>query len=89
MDIQEFISDYRNHPVLFVGTGLSLRYLKNSYSWDELLKKIALDFNPNEEYYLDIKSEHMQPYGCAYEQVAARLEADFNEYLKKHYFTTL
>lgn len=84
MDIQEFVSNYRNHPVLFVGTGLSLRYLKNSYSWDELLKKIAMDFNSNEEYYLDIKSEHMQPYGCAYEQVAAQLEADFNEYLKRN-----
>ena len=28
MNIQEFISNYHNHPVLFVGTGLSLRYLK-------------------------------------------------------------
>lgn len=33
MDIQEFISKYHNHPVLFVGTGLSLRYLKNSYEF--------------------------------------------------------
>ena len=33
MNIQEFISNYHNHPVLFVGTGLSLRYLENSYSW--------------------------------------------------------
>lgn len=39
MNIQEFISNYHNHPVLFVGTGLSLRYLKNSYSWDSLLQK--------------------------------------------------
>lgn len=27
MDIQEFVSKYKNHPVLFVGTGFSLRYL--------------------------------------------------------------
>ena len=40
MNIQEFISNYHNHPVLFVGTGLSLRYLENSYSWDSLLKKV-------------------------------------------------
>lgn len=28
MNINDFISNYRNHPVLFVGTGISLRYLK-------------------------------------------------------------
>lgn len=64
MNIQEFISNYHNHPVLFVGTGLSLRYLKNSYSWDSLLQKVAMDFNENPEYYLDIKSEHMDSTGC-------------------------
>ena len=59
MNIQEFISNYHNHPVLFVGTGLSLRYLENSYSWDSLLKKVASEFNPDPKYYLDIKAEHM------------------------------
>ena len=82
MDIQEFISKYHNHPVLFVGTGLSLRYLKNSYSWDSLLQKIAKDFNPDPEYYLDIKAEHMQATGYAYEKIAAQLEKDFNQNLK-------
>lgn len=82
MDIQEFISNYRNHPVLFVGTGLSLRYLKNSYCWDSLLQKIANDFNPNPEYYLDVKAEHTQTTGYAYEQIASQLEKDFNQYLK-------
>ena len=53
MNIQEFISNYHNHPVLFVGTGLSLRYLENSYSWDSLLQKVAKEFNPDSEYYLD------------------------------------
>lgn len=56
MDIKEFISKYRNHPVLFVGTGVSLRYLDNSYTWDGLLKKIAYDLKGNVEFYLDIKS---------------------------------
>lgn len=65
MNIQEFISNYHNHPVLFVGTGLSLRYLENSYSWDSLLKKVASEFNPDPEYYLDIKAEHMYPTGYA------------------------
>ena len=84
MNIQEFISNYHNHPVLFVGTGLSLSYLKNSYSWDSLLQKVAMDFNENPEYYLDIKSEHMDSTGYVYEQIATQLENDFNQYLKKN-----
>ena len=78
MQVQEFIGNFRNHPVMFIGTGLSLRYLENSYSWENLLKKIAFDFEPNEEYYLDIKADYMTPYGCDYEKVATRLEQDFN-----------
>ena len=45
MDIKDFVAKFTNYPVLFVGTGLSLRYLKNSYSWDKLLEKICCDFN--------------------------------------------
>ncbi|MBS4860699.1 MAG: SIR2 family protein [Eubacterium limosum] len=82
MNIQEFISNYHNHPVLFIGTGLSLRYLENSYSWDSLLKKIASDFNSNAEYYLDIKAEHMQTTSYAFDQIATQLEKDFNQHLK-------
>lgn len=84
MKIQDFISKYHNHPVLFVGTGLSLRYLKNSYSWDSLLQRVASDFNPNPEYYLDIKAEYMEKTGCAYEKIATQLEKDFNQYLKNN-----
>ena len=47
MNIQEFISKFHNHPVLFIGSGLSLRYLQNSYNWDGLLKKIAGELNPD------------------------------------------
>ena len=57
MIIEEFINHYRNHPVLFIGTGISLRYLKNSFTWDGLLKQICIDFKGNKEYYLDIKSQ--------------------------------
>lgn len=82
MNIREFISNYHNHPVLFVGTGLSLRYLENSFSWDSLLKKVALDFHPDPEYYLDIKAEHMSSTGYAFDQIATQLERDFNQHLK-------
>ena len=82
MKIQEFIHNFRNHPIMFIGTGLSLRYLSNSYSWEELLKKIAWEFNPNEEYYLDIKAEYMKDQNYAFEKIAAHLEKDFNKYLQ-------
>ena len=82
MNIQDFISNYHNHPVLFVGTGLSLRYLENSYSWDSLLKKVASEFNPDPEYYTLDRVLHMNPAGYAFDQIAAQLEKDFNQHLK-------
>lgn len=82
MQIQDFIANFKNHPVMFIGTGLSLRYLVHSYSWDALLKKIALEFNPNEEYYFDIKAECMTSNGCHFDKVATRLEQDFNKHLQ-------
>ena len=56
MNIQEFFANYKNHPVLFIGTGISLRYLNNAYTWDGLLKKISFDLYGNNEHYLDIKA---------------------------------
>ena len=47
---EEFISEFKNHPVLFVGTGLSLRYLKHSYTWDGLLEHISYELTGNDEY---------------------------------------
>jgi hypothetical protein len=54
MNIREFIGQYRNHPVLFIGAGVSLRYLNNSHTWDGLLKYIAFELKGNNEFYLDI-----------------------------------
>lgn len=82
MDIQDFVKTFRNHPIMFIGTGLSLRYLATSYSWEELLKKVASEFEPNEEYYLDIKSEYMTSDGCDYSKIATRIEEDFNRHLQ-------
>lgn len=79
MNISTFISGYTNYPVLFIGTGLTLRYLKNSYSWDSLLKKIAFDITRDEHYYLDIKSKYMKKFQCDYAKIATDIEADFNK----------
>lgn len=82
MNIKEFISNFKNHPVLFIGTGVSLRYLTNSYTWDGLLKKIAFDLKGNSEYYLDLKSTCQEDGVYNFEKLASLLENDFNETLK-------
>lgn len=82
MQIKEFIAKYTNHPVLFIGTGLSLRYLKNSYSWDNLLKQIILDITGNEEDYLNIKSRHQKDGYYQYPEIAKDVEEYFNRSLE-------
>ena len=84
MKIQEFISNYKNHPVLFIGTGISLRYLKNAYTWDSLLKKISFDLHDNNENYLDIKSSCEDVGKYHYDKIASKIESEFNEYLIKN-----
>lgn len=81
MNIKDFISKFRNHPVLFIGTGTSLRYLRTSYTWDGLLKKIAFDLKENEEYYLDLKSACYEEGSYKYDRVATLLETEFNQVL--------
>ncbi|HHQ4525525.1 TPA: SIR2 family protein [Aeromonas veronii] len=83
MDIFEFVAKFKNHPVLFVGTGMSLRYLKNSFSWDKLLEHVASQFNESKEYYLDIKADCSTGNGFDFASVALHLERDFNEALKR------
>lgn len=83
MDIHEFVSSYKNHPVLFIGTGLSLRYLSNSYTWDGLLKKIAFDLTNNEEFYLDIKAQCQIEGQFKFDQIAEKLEHEFNQTLSQ------
>lgn len=79
MNIKEFISGYKNHPILFVGTGVSLRYLKDSQTWDSLLKKIAFELKGNVEYYLDLKSRFESGGRYDYPRIASTLEKDFTD----------
>lgn len=81
MKINEFISNYKNHPVLFVGTGISLRYLKNSHSWDSLLMKIMIDVGLEEEDYFDIKARNQFEGEYDYSKIGSEIERIFNERL--------
>ena len=84
MDITEFISQYNNHPILFIGAGFSFRYLKQSYTWDQLLSQVCVDLWGTDETYLDIKSSCTHPNGyCPYDEVASKIEKRFNEELEK------
>lgn len=83
MEIKDFIGQYRNHPVLFVGTGVSLRYLENSFTWDGLLAHIAFECTGNKEFYLDIKAKSRVDGKYDYALVASNLEDIFNTALEK------
>lgn len=81
MKVREFISGYRNHPVLFLGAGVSLRYLKDSYTWDGLLRHISLELKGNTEYYLDIKASCEKEGHYDFLKMASLIENDFNRVL--------
>ena len=82
MNINEFVGKFNNHPVLFIGTGMSLRYLENSFTWDGLLKHICYEMEGNNEYYLDIKSKYEVNGKYSYESIAEEIESLFNEKAK-------
>ena len=82
MDIKDFISNFRNHPVFFVGAGFSLRYLTNSYTWDNLLRHISFEMTGEKEHYLDLKANHYRNSSYAFDEIATDLEKEFNSYLQ-------
>lgn len=80
MDIANFISKYTNYPILFIGTGLSVRYLEVSYTWDALLSKIAYELKGDKEYYLKVKAscQNKKTKEFCYGDIAQKLEEEFN-----------
>ena len=83
MHIREFISGYKNHPVLFIGTGFSLRYLKTSFGWESLLSHISYQLTDNEEFFLDLKADCNFGGDYRYDILASKLEDQFNDRLSK------
>lgn len=82
MEIKDFISQYRNHPVLFVGTGVSLRYLENSFTWNGLLEHIAMECTGSKEAYFDIKAKSRIDGKYDFTLIANTLEVTFNKVLE-------
>lgn len=83
MNISEFVGQFSNHPVLFIGTGLSMRYLVNSYSWEQLLKKICYDLKGNDEFFYDLKELYYIEGNYRYDKIASDIEKEFDVELKK------
>lgn len=81
MNVNEFIAQYKNHPVLFIGSGFSFRYLDNTYTWDALLRKVCEDIWGNDEHYLDIKSSCNDSGGYHFDEIASKIEQEFNDLL--------
>lgn len=86
MLISEFIANYKNHPVLFIGSGLSQRYLKNSYTWENLLRCIAFEIYQNNERFTDLRFRHKHKNSSNgdidFAKLATDLEIDFNKILE-------
>ncbi|RPF55263.1 SIR2 family protein [Aquisalibacillus elongatus] len=81
MHISEFVKNFTNHPVLFIGTGISLRYLENSFTWDGLLSYISKELKGTNEFYFDLKSKHQKEGSYDFTKIALDLENEFNETL--------
>lgn len=84
MNIRDFIREFKNHPVLFIGAGLSLRYLENSHTWDSLLQQICFDATNNDETYLDIKSSCQVGEKFDYPIIGSKVEEAFNQALQNN-----
>ena len=56
MDINSFVSKFHTHPVLFIGTGMSIRYLEESFTWRGLLERVMTDLYGNDEEFYNIHS---------------------------------
>lgn len=82
MRINEFISSFENHPVLFVGTGMSLRYLENAFTWDGLLSYISNELKGNDEFYYDLKYKYQIDGEYDYPKIAGELEVEFHTILQ-------
>ena len=83
MNITEFIGNYTNHPVLFIGSGFSFRYLKHTFTWNDLLSKVCEDLWENDERYLDIKAKCTVNGICSFPKVASEIEKLFNSALEQ------
>ncbi|WP_462412677.1 hypothetical protein [Neobacillus sp. Marseille-QA0830] len=83
MRIGEFIGKFTNHPVLFIGTGMSLRYINNSFTWDGLLGYICRELKGNNEFFYDLKFKYHTNGEYDYPKIASDIEDVFETELQR------
>lgn len=80
--------EFKNYPIVFIGSGISKRYLQSYPTWEELLSEYWQKTNPEIDFYnylLSIKEIHKASINDAsdldhkiYTEAASKIESDFN-----------
>ena len=83
MSIQEFIANFSNYPILFLGSGFSLRYLQHSYSWPNLLNSATQFLTGSDREFLRSRNSHITGSNYNYEDVATDIGNLYEEVLDK------
>lgn len=82
MNVLERMVKNKRLPVLFIGSGIPKRYLKNFPSWDELLNESFSKVN-SDPFYIGRYKEKFNREGLSnfdqYKELGTIIESDFNE----------
>ncbi|EQC3030698.1 SIR2 family protein [Escherichia coli] len=78
--------EFKNYPIVFIGSGISKRYLENYPTWEELLNEYWKITNPTNDFYsylLTIKESHKNNSDNdidhkIYTEAASKIENDYN-----------
>lgn len=85
MEIKDFIKNFKTYPILFIGTGISLRYLEESFSWEQLLQKICFLIYENDTEFYDLRSDFkIDARNYDYIKFATFLEKCTNDIIRKN-----
>lgn len=86
--MSEKIFDFKNYPIVFIGSGISKRYLQSYPTWEELLHEYWQKTNPEMDFYsylLSIKEKYKNSADESYDldhkiytEAASKIENDFN-----------
>ncbi|ENB8100146.1 SIR2 family protein, partial [Escherichia coli] len=86
MDMSKKNFEFKNYPIVFIGSGISKRYLENYPTWEELLNEYWKITNPTNDFYsylLTIKESHKNNSDNdidhkIYTEAASKIENDYN-----------